>query len=58
MTLDVTLGERGYPIHVGEGLLGRAGDLLAALPSRRAVVVTNATVAERRTKAGRAPPAG
>lgn len=41
----MTLGERGYPIHVGEGLLGRAGDLLAALPSRRAVVVTNATVA-------------
>jgi 3-dehydroquinate synthase len=44
-TLDVALGERSYPIHVGAGILSRAGDLLAQLGSRRAVVVTNATVA-------------
>jgi 3-dehydroquinate synthase len=44
-TLTVALGERSYPIHVGGGLLQRSGELLAALPSRRAVVVTNSTVA-------------
>jgi 3-dehydroquinate synthase len=44
-TLDVALGARSYPIHVGAGVLARTGDLLAGLPSRRAVVVTNATVA-------------
>lgn len=44
-TLDVALGERSYPIHVGAGVLDRAGELLAMLPSRRAVVVTNAIVA-------------
>ena len=43
--LDVSLGERSYPIHIGEGLLARAGDLLAGVAPRRAVVVTNATVA-------------
>jgi 3-dehydroquinate synthase len=44
-TLEVSLGERSYPIHVGEATLARAGELLAGLPARRAVVVTNATVA-------------
>lgn len=44
-TLTVALGERSYPIHVGEGLLSRCGEMLAALPSRRVVVVTNPTVA-------------
>jgi 3-dehydroquinate synthase len=43
--LDVALGERSYPIHIGAGLLARAGDLLADIVPRRAVVVTNATVA-------------
>jgi 3-dehydroquinate synthase len=43
-------GERGYDIAVGEGLLDRAGELLAPLllPSRRAVVVaTDANLATR-----------
>ena len=44
-TLTVSLAERSYPVHVGPGLLARAGELLAALPSRRSIVVTNATVA-------------
>jgi 3-dehydroquinate synthase len=45
-TLNVALGERSYPIHIGPGLLPRAGELLAPrLPAARAVVVTNAAVA-------------
>ena len=45
-TLTVALGERSYPIHVGAGLLQRSGELLPLLPSPRAVVVTNPTVAK------------
>jgi 3-dehydroquinate synthase len=44
-TLDVALGERRYPIHIGAGLLSRAGELLAGIASPRMVVVTNAAVA-------------
>ena len=44
-TLEVGLGERSYPIHIGAGTIARAGDVLAALGARRAVVVTNETVA-------------
>jgi len=44
-TLTVALGERSYPIHIGEGILTRCGELLPPLPSRRAVVVTNPIVA-------------
>ncbi len=44
-TLTVPLRERSYPIHVGEGLLAEAGSLLATQSVRRAVIVTNATVA-------------
>ena len=44
-TLTVALGERAYPIHVGAGLLARAGELLQHVAPRRAIVVTNATVA-------------
>ena len=42
--LDVELGERSYPIHVGAGAIARAGEWLRGL-GRRAIVVTNATVA-------------
>ncbi|KPV41380.1 3-dehydroquinate synthase [Thiohalorhabdus denitrificans] len=43
-TLTVDLGERSYPIHIGPELLG-AGELIAAaLPTPRAVIVTNETV--------------
>lgn len=44
-TLEVVLGERSYPIHIGTGIVARAGRLLAPLAVRRAVVITNATVA-------------
>ncbi len=45
-TLDVALGERSYPIHIGAGLLRRAGALLAPLlPRPRAVIVSNPVVA-------------
>ncbi|WP_241671329.1 3-dehydroquinate synthase [Dankookia rubra] len=44
--LPVTLGERSYDIVVGEGLLERAGALLApVLPARRVVIVTDENVA-------------
>jgi 3-dehydroquinate synthase len=44
-TLEVGLGARAYPIHIGSGALARAGELLKAAASRRAVIVTNAVVA-------------
>jgi 3-dehydroquinate synthase len=44
-TLIVGLGERSYPIHIGPGLLGRPELLEPHLAGRRAVVVTNETVA-------------
>lgn len=43
-TLQVSLGERSYPIHIGAGLLAR-GDLIRQhLPQPRVAVVTNTTV--------------
>ncbi len=44
-TLGVDLGDRSYPIHIGSGILSRAGEMLRGLDLRRVVVVTNATVA-------------
>ena len=44
-SLDVGLGDRAYPIHIGSGVLSRAGELVDAKASQRAVVVTNAIVA-------------
>lgn len=44
-TLNVDLGPRSYPIHVGSGLLKRADLFHACIDGRRIVVVTNATVA-------------
>jgi len=45
-TVDVALGERSYPVHIGAGLLARAGALLAPLlPLPRAIVVTNPIIA-------------
>jgi len=44
-TLQVALGERSYPIHVGDGLLGSIGQWLPATKSARAIIVTNPTVA-------------
>ena len=44
-TLTVGLGDRTYPIHIGEGLLTRADLFLQHLPQRKVSVVTNTTVA-------------
>jgi 3-dehydroquinate synthase len=44
-TVIVGLGERTYPIHIGEGLLARADLFLPHLPQRKVAVVTNNTVA-------------
>jgi 3-dehydroquinate synthase len=44
-TLEVALAERSYPIHIGAGVVRRAGPLLAERGVAKAVVVTNPTVA-------------
>jgi 3-dehydroquinate synthase len=44
ITITVDLGERGYPIYIGSGLLGRAGLLDPHLRGRDALIVTNTTV--------------
>ena len=44
-TLEVALGERRYPIHVGPGLLDDAAALAALAPGRHVLVVTDANVA-------------
>jgi 3-dehydroquinate synthase len=43
--LRVDLGSRGYPIHIGGGLLDRADLFAPHVASRRAAIVTNETVA-------------
>ncbi|SFM63972.1 3-dehydroquinate synthase [Ectothiorhodospira mobilis] len=44
-TLSVELGERGYPIHIGRGLLRQPELLGERATGRRVVVVSNETVA-------------
>ncbi len=44
-TLVVGLAERSYPIHIGCGLLDNIELLLPHLPRKRAVIVSNTTVA-------------
>lgn len=44
-TLNVELGARSYPIHIGENLLARGDLLLPHLKSRQVCIVTNETVA-------------
>jgi len=44
-SLNVSLADRSYPIHIGSGLLAR-GELIAQhLPQRKAVIITNTVVA-------------
>ncbi len=45
ITLEVSLGERAYPIYIGQGLLTRPGLLRAHVPGQRALIVTNDVVA-------------
>lgn len=44
-SLDVALGDRSYPIHIGSGLLAQPALLAGALKQARAAIVTNTTVA-------------
>jgi 3-dehydroquinate synthase len=44
-TLQVELGERAYPIHIGSQLLGRADLILPHLKRKQVAIVTNTTVA-------------
>ncbi|PAU75989.1 3-dehydroquinate synthase [Halomonas salipaludis] len=55
VTLNVELGERSYPIHIGAGLLGGPQWLTPYLAGRQVMVVTNEVVAPHyleRFKAG------
>lgn len=44
-TLNVALGERAYPIHIGENLLSNGDLLLPHLKRKQVAIVTNTTVA-------------
>lgn len=44
-TLEVSLDQRSYPIHIGAGLLSRPELLVASLRSRQVLIVSNETVA-------------
>lgn len=44
-TLSVDLGERSYPIHIGSGLLSDQERITSCLDNRRAVLITDDTVA-------------
>lgn len=44
-TLNVALGDRAYPIHIGRGLLADATLITPHLKTRRAFIVTNEVVA-------------
>lgn len=51
-TVNLPLGERAYDIHIGEGLLEKAGGLIAPLlPRPYTVVVTDANVAAAQSEA-------
>ena len=44
-TLNVSLGDRAYPIHIGSGLLTHADLILPHLKRKNVAIVTNTTVA-------------
>lgn len=45
ITVDVDLGDRAYPIHIGSGLISQAALFAPHIRGARAVIVTNETVA-------------
>ena len=45
ITVDVDLGDRAYPIHIGSGLLSKSELFAPHIRGARAVIVTNETVA-------------
>ena len=53
-TLNVDLGDRSYPIHIGSGLLAQKDLFAASLEGRRVAIVTNAVVAPLYLKSLRA----
>ena len=44
ITLNVSLGDRSYPIFIGRSLLTDVERLISYLPSRRVALVTNTTI--------------
>ena len=42
--INVELGSRSYPIHIGQGALDAAGSELKRLKATRVLLVTNTTV--------------
>ena len=54
-TLEVSLGERTYPIHIGGSLLSRVDLIVERLPIPRAAIVTNETIAPLYLEALAAP---
>src|SRR5687768_16410232 len=44
-TLNVELGSRSYPIHIGAGLLDHPELIVPALPQKRVAIITDETVA-------------
>ncbi|TVM07527.1 3-dehydroquinate synthase [Vreelandella aquamarina] len=44
-TLTVDLGDRGYPIHIGTGLLSNPDAILPYLAGQQVMIVTNETIA-------------
>ncbi|HUO81266.1 MAG TPA: 3-dehydroquinate synthase [Gammaproteobacteria bacterium] len=46
-TLEVELGQRSYPIHIGRGLLESESLIAGRLPGKRALVVSDEAVAPR-----------
>jgi 3-dehydroquinate synthase len=42
--IDVNLGTRSYPIHIGAGVMENAAELANAIPARDVLLVTNTTV--------------
>ncbi len=44
-TLNVALGERAYPIHIGPGILSQVGLIIPHLRSQSVAIVSNTTVA-------------
>ncbi len=44
-TLSVALGDRSYPIHIGEGLLAHPELVLPHVPAKQVMIVSNTTVA-------------
>ena len=44
-TVQVSLGDRSYPIHIGPGLIDDGGLVRKCIPARQVMIVTNETVA-------------